>query len=440
MKSMLRILHLEDDPHDAELIQALLVRGGLDCEMVRVDTREDFLGALDREPFDLILADYRLPSFDGLTALSLVQERCPELPVILVSGTLGEELAIDSLKAGATDYVLKQRLSRLAPAVHRALREAEEREKRKQAEQTTKRLLDQQVVINQLALFLGEFRDLGQVYTTLYEQVRGLMDTDAFIISFFDEETQLIHARYVITQGTVRDVAHFPPIPLEKEGQGTQSQVLRTGESLYFPDWRQAMRNTQTEHMIDEDGTVSEGPPPPDEQEESTNSALLVPMKKAGKTIGVMQVQSHQLDGYTQGDIDLLSGLANSEANMSHLFAPFFTTKLSEGEAGAPRGTGLGLYTVQRLLEPYGAEIEVESVVDVGTTFRVKIPILGETQRTNHEGYRQQMGASIEKALEISAYTCLYKPLDIEALLQVLSDINRQELGRILGRPVSKRS
>ncbi len=136
----LRILLLEDSLLDAELIQMHLTDGGLDCELVRVETRPDFLMALEKDSFDLILADYSLPAFDGISALALAQATCPQVPFILVSATLGEELAIDTLKSGATDYVLKQRLERLVPSINRALREAKERIKRQQAESELRKL------------------------------------------------------------------------------------------------------------------------------------------------------------------------------------------------------------------------------------------------------------------------------------------------------------
>lgn len=138
----LRILLLEDYPVHADLIQETLAADGVVCELVRVETREDFLIALQQREFDVVLADYSLPMFDGLTALALTRERYPEMPFILVSGKLGEEAAIDSLKSGATDYVLKHRLIRLAPAVRRAVQEAAERMARRQAEATLRRAYD----------------------------------------------------------------------------------------------------------------------------------------------------------------------------------------------------------------------------------------------------------------------------------------------------------
>ena len=139
VKTPLRILLLEDDAHDAELIQELLETDHFVCETTRVQTRAEFLAALKNGGIDLILADYQLPSFDGLSALKLAQSERPDLPFIFVSGTLGEEVAIEALKIGATDYVLKTRLSRLVPSVQRALREARERAERKIAAEAARR-------------------------------------------------------------------------------------------------------------------------------------------------------------------------------------------------------------------------------------------------------------------------------------------------------------
>ena len=135
MTSPLRILLLEDDAHDAELIQELLETDDFVCEITRVQTRTDFVTSLENAEIDLILADYKLPSFDGLSALELARDARADLPFIFVSGSLGEEVAIEAVKIGATDYVVKSRLSRLVPSVQRALREAQERAERKKAEE-----------------------------------------------------------------------------------------------------------------------------------------------------------------------------------------------------------------------------------------------------------------------------------------------------------------
>ena len=136
MPHPLRILSIEDDPKDAELIQNMLGAEDFACVVTRVDTLAALQASVEQGGIDLILADYTLPSFDGISALKFAMRKCPDVPFIFVSGTLGEEVAIEALKIGATDYVLKTHLSRLVPSVLRALREATERAERKRAEES----------------------------------------------------------------------------------------------------------------------------------------------------------------------------------------------------------------------------------------------------------------------------------------------------------------
>src|ERR1051326_4689385 len=130
----LRILHLEDEPDFADLVRSLLERDGVQAELTLVTTREEFTKALSQDDFDLILADYLLPSYNGLEALSAAREICPQKPFLIVSGTIGDQAAIESLKAGATDYVLKMLPERLVPAIRRAAEEAEEKRQRRKVE------------------------------------------------------------------------------------------------------------------------------------------------------------------------------------------------------------------------------------------------------------------------------------------------------------------
>jgi DNA-binding NtrC family response regulator len=134
MKASLRILNLEDSPQDAELTEAMVMARWPDCHFIRVDTKEDFVSALG-EDLDLILSDYTMPGFSGRDALTLAHEKRPEVPFLFVSGTIGEDAAVEALKNGATDYVLKHRLMRLIPAIDRALREVEEHAERERAEE-----------------------------------------------------------------------------------------------------------------------------------------------------------------------------------------------------------------------------------------------------------------------------------------------------------------
>ncbi len=131
MNDLIRILHLEDDPADAELVQAAIESAEMVCRITRVQTRDEFGKALSEGGYDVILADYKLPGYDGVSALRLAQECCPDIPFMFVSGTMGEDAAIEGLTEGATDYVLKQKLSRLLPALKRALHEADNQRERK---------------------------------------------------------------------------------------------------------------------------------------------------------------------------------------------------------------------------------------------------------------------------------------------------------------------
>ena len=126
MPTPLHILHLEDDPGDVRIIADLLRDAGLPADITVAGNRAELLTALAGGGFDLVLADYRLTGFNGLQALALWRERRPETPFLFVTGAMGEARAVESLKSGATDYILKDHLARLVPAVRRALKEAEE--------------------------------------------------------------------------------------------------------------------------------------------------------------------------------------------------------------------------------------------------------------------------------------------------------------------------
>lgn len=138
MTKQLQVLMLEDEPADAEFAGRELRKAGIDFTVLRVETRERFVAALTEFRPDIILADYRLPGFDGLAALEIARAQVPEVPFVFVSGAMGEEFAIETLHQGASDYVLKSHLSKLVPAVNRALLDADERRRRKEAEKSLK--------------------------------------------------------------------------------------------------------------------------------------------------------------------------------------------------------------------------------------------------------------------------------------------------------------
>src|SRR5271166_2763167 len=127
MSAPRRILIVEDSSNDAEMVARVLRRGGYDLTYERVETAQTMLAALVREKWDLVIADYSMPHFNGLAALKLLQEQRLDLPFIIVSGSVGEDLAVQAMKAGAHDYVLKGNLARLPLAVERELRDCEVR-------------------------------------------------------------------------------------------------------------------------------------------------------------------------------------------------------------------------------------------------------------------------------------------------------------------------
>jgi PAS domain S-box-containing protein len=205
MSQHLRILHLEDDPADAELVQATLAAEGVGCHVRVVATREDFVAALEEGGFDVILADFALPGFDGMTALAIVREKHPDLPFLFVSGRLGEEAAIESLRNGATDYVLKNKLSRLVPAVTRALSEASERAELRKAEA-------------ELARAYIEIRERAESYQNLFNSIR-----DVIFVSDHDRTIQHVN------QPALREVFGYE---LE-EVEGKSARLLYADEEGY---------------------------------------------------------------------------------------------------------------------------------------------------------------------------------------------------------------
>ncbi|MEH1848641.1 MAG: response regulator [Nostoc sp.] len=226
----LRFLLLEDNPLDTEVIHLTLTDGGIHCELLCVETRAEFISALETNAFNLILADYALPGFDGISALGIVQKLCPDTPFIFVSGSMGEELVIEALKLGATDYVLKRNLQRLVPCVERALQEAQEKRNRQKGETALRR---------------SEAR-LHQVAANLPHGAVFIVDRDL---------------RYLMAEGEA----------LEQVGMTTENFVGKTlwealGPTLaasYEPNFRQALNGESfsLEHNSDDRYYISHGIP-----------------------------------------------------------------------------------------------------------------------------------------------------------------------------------
>jgi DNA-binding NtrC family response regulator len=139
----LRLLIAEDSERDTELLQALIEQAGYDVEYQRVETAEEFSVALSERSWDLVLSDHSMPDFNALTGLRILQERDLDLPLIVVCGNRGEDVAVAAIKAGARDYIVKDNLTGLIPAIERELREAEERRKQRAVEKAQAQRLEQ---------------------------------------------------------------------------------------------------------------------------------------------------------------------------------------------------------------------------------------------------------------------------------------------------------
>jgi signal transduction histidine kinase/DNA-binding NarL/FixJ family response regulator len=233
----LRVLVVEDSEADAGLAMLELARVGLVCASERVDTRQSTAAALDRGPWDVVIADYRIPGFSGLEALAMVQERRMDVPFVIVSGAIGEETAVEAMLAGAHDYVLKDNLMRLGAAVTRELREAQVRKERRQA-------LDAVHVMARRSAFLAEAS--ARLASSLdFEDtlaVAGQLTVpdvaDWCMISMRDQRpgglrTVLSHADPVSEARGRAHLARYPQDPV----RGVAVRVLRTRQpELTTPD------------------------------------------------------------------------------------------------------------------------------------------------------------------------------------------------------------
>ena len=372
MKSPLHILHLEDDPSDAELVQSTLEAAGIKNATTCVHNRNDFVAALEDGGIDLILSDFSLPAFDGLSAVAIAQAGWPELPVILVSGSLGEELAIDSLKKGATDYVLKQRLSRLGPAVRRAMTEVGTRAERKRLET---QLIEAQKreVLGQLAA--GVAHDFNNILSVIIGYSDLLSD---------DSEPGSLHKQYTeeIRQASNRAVGLTRQLLLFSSQETVEAVVVDLDSVVNDLD-------KMLRRLIDENIELTVVPGRQTGRIRAdvgyvgqvlTN--LVVNARDAMPNGGKLTISTHNVtldENYTQshaslvpGDYVMLSvsdtGTGMSEEVQARLFEAFFTTK--------PKGksTGLGLATCHNIVQQSGGHIGVYSEPGKGTTFKIYFP------------------------------------------------------------------
>jgi signal transduction histidine kinase len=375
----LKLLQLEDNPADAELILATLNEGGIPCETSRVDRRDTFVDALKAGKIDLILADYSLPGFDGITALSLAQQLRPDIPFIFVSGTLGEELAIDAMHRGATDYILKQRLGRLVPSLQRAIRELQERQERARVEealrQSEKQLRQAQKMEAVGRLAGGLAHDFNNLLTVIMGHAQVLLNEMAAEHPFRTkiEEMQKAGDRAATL---IRQLLTF------SRKQPSTPKVLSVNPLI-------TNFETMMRRLIGEDLELTLALAPQDlrisadpAQVEQVLMNLVVNARDAMPKGGKLRIETAQVEltrtpmYHVQlpalGTFVKLSvsdtGSGMSTDTLTHIFEPFFTTK-EEG-----KGTGLGLSTVFGIVTQSGGGLDVTSRIGQGSRFDVYFP------------------------------------------------------------------
>ncbi len=377
MKSELKILFVEDSEVDCRLEERQLLSAGLRFASRRVETREGLIRELEEFDPDLVISDYLLPSLEGPAILQLVRERRPTLPFIFVSGTIGEERAVEGMKNGATDYVIKDRLHSLGLKVQRALREVEEREAR--------RLLGEQLRQSQKMEAIGrlaggvahDFNNLLTVINGYSELILGgLPDGDP-------KRDDLEEIRKAGQRGAAltRQLLIF-----------SRKQVTQAGPM----DLNEVVANTEKMlgRLVGQDVKLSTklAPGPcrvtaDPAQIEQVILNLVVNARDAMPEGGRVTIETgvEDLDeerarkhpGLRPGPHAMLlvrdGGVGIAPDVMEHLFEPFFTTK----ELG--KGTGLGLSLVHGIVSQSGGTIDVESAVGKGTTFRILLPWTDDT-------------------------------------------------------------
>ena len=375
MKSPLHILHLEDNPNDAKLVQSTLEAEGITCTATRVQTRDDLISVMERGGIDLILSDFSLAAFDGLSAAALVRTRWPAIPLIIVSGTPGEEGAIDSFKSGATDYVRKEHLSRLVPAVRRALQEVEAAAKCRRLET---HLIEAQKMEAIGRLSSGMAHDFSNILAVIV----GYND---LITSALGQESPLRKYTEEIRQASNRAAGLTRQLLVFSRKQLVQPSIIDPNDAVQE-------LNKLIRKLIDEKISVTIVPGRQTGWIKVDSGYLIQVLlnlvfnaRDAMPDGGRMTIETKELildkeyaDGHpgtSSGRHVMLSvadtGTGMTEEVKARLFEAFFTTK--------PSGTGLGLASCRTIVQQAGGHIDVESEIGKGSTVKIYLPRFEQT-------------------------------------------------------------
>jgi signal transduction histidine kinase len=399
----MRIVHLEDDELDRELVESTLRADGIDCTIVPAHSRAEFETALAEKP-DLILSDMSLPDFDGIAAQQLAHWKWPEAPFVYVSGSMGDEAAIERLKGGATDYVLKHRLEKLPSAVRRALREAEDRREREMAEAALRTLnaeLEARVSERTEALTRANLA-----------LVRARLDAERANLAKSEFLSRMSHDLRTPLNAIIGFAQVLEMEGLQAEQRESVAHILRGGRHLL------ELINEVLDIARIEAGRLSLSPEPvevdlivqgavelvqPLAAQRSLTVEVDVPRGtcvladrlrlnqvlfnllsnavKYNREGGRIRVVSTRQDGRATISVED-TGAGIPEDKLKLLFTPF--ERLGAEQSGV-EGTGLGLALVKGLVEAMSGSMGVESVVDRGSRFTVNLPATEPVKATHDE-------------------------------------------------------
>jgi signal transduction histidine kinase len=390
----LHVVHLDDDADDRALVADTLLVEGIACTITPAWSRETFEDALRRSP-DLLLVDFSVPGFGGMDAQELAQQRCPDVPLIFVSGSIGEEGAVERLRAGATDYVLKHRLDKLAPAVARAITEAANRRARERADQELRRLnaeLEDRVAertrsLEQAMRDVEQARAAADAANTAKSEFLSRMSHDLrtplnAVLGFAQlleqeasSETQQAYVRQIMTGGR-----HLLAL-IEEVLDLSRIEAGRLALSLENVDVRDALNGVMAliEPLAAQRGvtlaTVSGTHPwcvrADPRRLNQVLMNLLSNAVKYNREQGTVRIAVTAPRDRTVRIAVEDTGRGLTPDQMARLFTPF---ERLGAEATDVEGTGLGLAVVKGLIGAMAGQVGVESVAGIGSTFWVELP------------------------------------------------------------------
>jgi len=402
-RKALRVLLVEDSPPDAELVLANLIEGGYDATAKRVQTAQEMREALASGKWQVILSDYSLPGFGAPEALAIAQAHDPGIPFIIVSGTVGEDTAVTALKAGACDFLVKGRLTRLVTAIERELRDAELRRERDIERDALEDRLRQAQKLEGIGRLAGgiahDFNNLLTAIIGYTEMVLDQIGPDKPISKDLDEIRRASDRAVALT----RQLLAF--------SRKQTLKVVPTDLNGIIV----SMRN-MLERLISEDiairSQLAERLPPIFADHVQLEQILLNlvmnardAMPRGGvitietKAVEAGEVRSAAHEQVAPGQYIALiirdTGQGMDSATQARIFEPFFTTK------GAGEGTGLGLATVYGAVQQLGGHIAVMSGVGQGTTFSLYFPECAQAPSSLEPAARRPSPAPLAAGREV---------------------------------------